>query len=109
MQMMIYGGACYCVPCGTAIRRRLEGAGAPYHADSDETTYDSNDYPKGPYPDGGGEADSPQHCDSCGLHLENPLTPDGVAYVREAMIDAGERGQVSIVDDWAAYYAADLE
>jgi len=28
----------------------------------------------GPYPDGGGEADAPQHCGGCGVFLENPLT-----------------------------------
>jgi hypothetical protein len=28
-----------------------------------ESDYDSEDLPKGPYADGGGEADTPQHCD----------------------------------------------
>jgi hypothetical protein len=38
--------------------------------------------PQGPYPDGGGEADTPQHCDTCNEFLENPLTDDGREYVR---------------------------
>ena len=47
----------------------------------DESTYDSDDWPKGPYPEGGGEADTPNHCASCQLFLENPLTDDGYRYV----------------------------
>ena len=43
---------------------------------------DSDKYPQGPFPNGGGEADSPQHCGSCGLFLENPLTSDGEDYVK---------------------------
>ena len=45
---------------------------------TDENDYDSDDLPKGPYSNGGGEADTPQHCDGCGAFLENPLTGDGV-------------------------------
>jgi hypothetical protein len=43
-----------------------------------ESDYDSDDLPKGPYADGGGEADTPQHCDDCRRFLENPLTGDGL-------------------------------
>jgi hypothetical protein len=50
---------------------------------NDQSSYDSDEYPKGPYPDGGGEADTPQHCDHCHCFLENPLTSDGYDYVRE--------------------------
>jgi hypothetical protein len=38
-----------------------------------EHTYDSDKFPKGPLADGGGESDCPQHCDTCGVFLENPL------------------------------------
>jgi len=34
---------------------------------------DCDEYPVGPYPEGGGEADYPRHCDHCGLFLRNPL------------------------------------
>jgi hypothetical protein len=44
---------------------------------TDENDYDSDDLPKGPYPNGGGEADTPQYCDGCGILLENPLTQAG--------------------------------
>ena len=43
---------------------------------TDESDYDSDDLSKGPYPDDGGEADTPRHCDTCGVFLENPLTAD---------------------------------
>ena len=47
-------------------------------------TGDSDAFPQGPYADGGGEADAPNHCDHCRVFLENPLTSDGEEYVREA-------------------------
>ena len=62
-----------------------QGIGVPV----DESMYDSDDFPKGPYPYGGGEADCPQHCDACGIFLENPLTEEGAAYVREAALVFG--------------------
>lgn len=48
---------------------------------------DSERYPQGPYPDGGGEADSPNHCDRCGIFLHNPLTSVGYGYVNEVLED----------------------
>lgn len=49
--------------------------------------------------DGGGEADTPQHCANCGVPLENPLTSDGVHYVlneaeEEARRPASERNRI---------------
>jgi hypothetical protein len=82
MNAYIYQADIYCEDCGRAIRAELDKAGkAPEHTD-DETTYDSDDYPKGPYPDGGREADSPQVCGSCGIELDNPPTEYG--YAQEA-------------------------
>lgn len=37
------------------------------------------------YPDGGGESDSPQHCDNCLVPLDNPLTQYGIEYVLVAL------------------------
>jgi hypothetical protein len=71
----VYCAALLCSDCGEAARKDITGAG---HAPADpenESSYDSDQFPKGPYPDGGGEADAPQHCDHCGTFLENPLTP----------------------------------
>ena len=69
--------------------------------DMDEDSYDSDDYPKGPYYDGGGEADSPNHCGNCSVHLENPLTTDGEEYVKTSVKDA-LGGQVA--QEWKEYY-----
>lgn len=64
-------------------------------------TGDSNDFPQGPYSDGGGEADCPEHCDHCGAFLENPLTTDGEAYVRRAVLANGRIAR----EVWAPFYA----
>lgn len=70
----IYQAALFCEPCGVSIRENIP---QPDHANiDDESTYDSDEWPKGPYPDGGGEADTPQHCDGCGVALNNPLTTE---------------------------------
>jgi hypothetical protein len=55
---------------------------------------------EGPYADGGGEADCPQHCGGCGMFLENPLTQDGYDYVREAIADSPSE----ITQLWADFY-----
>lgn len=56
----------------------------------------------GPYADGGGEADCPNHCDQCGVFLENPLTSDGYDYVRAALKDA--LGQDFAREYWEPFY-----
>ena len=88
MDTYIYGAALYCEPCGQKIRDGHKAHDlAPANPD-DESSYDSDDYPKGPYPDGGGEADCPLHCDACHVFLENPLTDEGRDYVAEKVADA---------------------
>src|SRR5215467_8720050 len=47
---------------------------------------------EGPYPDDGREADTPQHCDTCGVFLENPLTTEGYRYVNENLIEHARDG-----------------
>lgn len=66
---------------------------------------------QGPYAEGGGEADTPQHCDGCMAFLENPLTTDGVAWVAEALVDycQGAGGDKDVLDEWAAFYGDELE
>ena len=54
------------------------------------------------YAYGGGEADAPQHCANCHVHLENPLTTDGYAYARELIIDG--TGDKDVLATWAKYY-----
>ena len=114
MNVYIYAADIYCEECGEAIRKQITQEGhAPADPD-DEWSYDSDEFPKGPYCNGGGEADSPQHCGSgedclnaiefpdgfrCGAWLENELTTEGVKYVKEAIRDGGE-----VAEMWADFY-----
>ena len=60
----------------------------------------------GPFAKGGGEADCPQHCDSCTVFLENPLTDDGNRYVIERVNDwlAHYNSLSETLELWADYY-----
>jgi hypothetical protein len=85
MNAYVYSAALYCEPCGEAIKAE-RAAFAPDPAAVEaygEAAWDSDDYPKGPYADGGGEADYPVHCFRCNRFLENPLTTHGEAALRE--------------------------
>jgi hypothetical protein len=75
MNAYVYQAELICEPCGDKVKTRLDSLGqTPVDAD-DEHTFDSDDYPKGPYPDGGGEADSPNHCGICHVALGNSVIP----------------------------------
>lgn len=99
MQVFMFQAALWCEACAR-----------PAHVnESDESSYDSDEWPKGPYADGGGEADTPQHCDGCGLFLENPLTADGLAYVAERLAEFRElhgaaEPLTETLADWSAFY-----
>jgi hypothetical protein len=107
MNVYIYQADLLCEECGEAERNALGMDGnAPADPD-DESSYDSDEYPKGPFPDGGGEADCPNHCGNCHVFLENPLTSDGEAYVREAVERAWSRsggGNREVIDEWVEFY-----
>jgi len=99
MNTYIFSAALFCEECTSQIMQEIT---PPKGYDpNNESSWDSDEYPKGPFPDGGGEADYPQHCDSCQLFLENPLTSDGEDYVREA---AKEKPQGQVIKEWTAYY-----
>lgn len=103
MDVYIYAADIYCEDCGRAIRERIISEGnAPADYD-DETSYDSDEFPKGPFSDGGGESDCPQHCASCGVFLENPLTSDGYDYVREQ--HAAHESEITAM--WCEFYDVD--
>ena len=89
----IYQADLICEDCGNKIIEQLEKKGV-------EDTGDSDDFPQGPHSDGGGESDSPQHCGigsgcvnkihipggaTIGMPLGNPLTSDGVKYLRDSV------------------------
>lgn len=84
----MYAAALLCEECGESIRARLTAEGKAPPDPDDESSYDSGDFPKGPFDDGGGEADTPQHCDACGEFLENPLTDEGVNDTRTMIEEA---------------------
>lgn len=87
MNVYIYQAALLCQRCGEHRRALLQNTDKMPANPAAEYTYDSDDYPKGPYANGGGAADTPQHCDDCSVYLNNPLTTDGVQYVLETLLD----------------------
>lgn len=99
----IYYGDILCGRCAEDVMYTLKADGEPDMGDSDT-------YPQGSFPDGGGESDSPQHCGYCGEFLENPLTPEGIEYVREAIINDSMQGRVKTIAQtvWASFYADEL-
>jgi hypothetical protein len=103
MDAYIFDAELLCSDCAESVMARLpKPVGWP-----DEYQYDSDDYPKGPYSDGGGEADCPNHCGICGLFLENPLTDDGAEYVKAAIaeFDSTGRGTPEVIAEWREFYA----
>ncbi len=95
-----YQAAMWCDDCARAVMADLDAKGV-------EDTGDTDDYPQGDSSDG--EADCPQHCDDCGVFLENPLTSDGYDYVREAIADArkSKRTDSVALTEWAPFYDLD--
>lgn len=79
MKAYVYQAALWCETCAEHVKRRIAATSAGVGGGQIE---DSDHWPQGPFSDGGGEADSPQHCDGCGVFLENPLTDDGAEYVK---------------------------
>jgi hypothetical protein len=102
MDVYIYKAALFCEDCAGRIKSQLARDG--YEVKAAE---DSDDYPCGPYSNGGGEADSPQHCDECSEFLENPLTEDGRRYVLD-MIETRPQQAAnsgSALHQWREFYA----
>lgn len=89
MRTYVFQAALRCEPCSLAQRDaireydRLHPDERCRHGDRREECQDSDCWPHGPYADGGGEADSPSHCDACGVFLENPLTSEGKEFIRQ--------------------------
>lgn len=100
MNAYIYRAALYCEDCAEAIKQRLRSSNASESKSSD-------DYPQGPYSAGGGEADCPQHCDSCRKFLENPLTSDGVDYIKH-VLSYPDKGAADVLETWREFYKNEL-
>lgn len=98
MKAYVYRADIYCEDCGKDIIGKL--------GHENELSFDSERWPQGPFLEGGGEADTPQHCGSCGTFLENPLTVDGYRYVAE-QLDAYRTtgmGSLPTLHQWAEFY-----
>jgi hypothetical protein len=93
MKAYVFCADIYCEDCGKDMVADHKREGTPDDGDSMK-------FPQGPFPEGGGEADTPQHCGGCGVFLGNPLTPDGVEYVRAKAL-ALEGADVSGNLSWA--------
>lgn len=101
MDAYYYQADIYCDSCATDIKADLIRSG-----DADGHEVQSDLFPQGPYSEGGGEADCPQHCAHCRTFLDNPLTGDGETYVRDAFrefVDTG-RGSPDVLAEWKAGY-----
>jgi len=107
----VYQAAMLCEECGEKTMRKLKAAGKAPEDPQDEESYDSDEYPKGPYPDGGGESDSPEHCDQCGVFLENDLTEAGYDYVKDLIAQhfKSGRGDKKVLKEWAEFYDIPFE
>ena len=120
MDGYIYQAAVYCADCADKIKKELnkeawEGK-IPMEKippdPTDERSFDSDDYPAGPYRMHDQESDSPQHCDECGIFLENHLTSEGRDYVIEAVREnraAVKKGKKPnpAVEEWESFYDFD--
>jgi len=117
--VFVFQAALICPDCAADVKRQTPAPTGVDPADPDESIYDSGDWPKGPFPDGGGEADVPQHCDRCGRFLENPLTDYGDDWLRgqAAAYDVPDSAWSEIADradadgrpelaDWIRFYLA---
>lgn len=102
----IYKADIYCDDCTQAIKADLDAKGTAPTDPGDESSWDSDDYPK--YADDDAESDTPQHCrnheNCCNAHtlpsgrkigvlIGTSLTQAGVEYVKES-IDEDPRSEV---------------
>ena len=92
----IYQADIYCEECGTDIAFRTAKPDYP-------KPWDTNDFPMAVDNE---ESDCPEHCASCQVFLENPLTKDGQDYVLEAVWEAAVdgKGLKDIVLEWFNFY-----
>jgi len=63
--------------------------------------------PKVQFLTGGGEADSPQHCDNCQVFLENELTTEGYNFVKGMIgryIHNKQEGNLDTLKEWIDFY-----
>lgn len=115
----VYQADKWCDDCGKAIAHRLIDEGESPDDPGDESSFDSGDFPKGPYPDDD-PADSPYHCgagDDCldPIELSNGrkvgaivsgLTEDGKKY---ALNKIREKPDDPLMELWLEHFELELE
>ena len=128
MNAYIYRADLWCGPC--VIKALVAARKAPGAIDmspaealqqivsangfTSESNYDSDDLPKGLIAEGGGEADTPRHCEGCGQFLANPLTGDGLIWVEDAIREClttrkATAATTDTVNEWADSYKDELD
>lgn len=105
MNVYVYKAVLLCSNCA---EERMEYRKA---RNGEQPCEDSNHWPQGPYPDGGGEADTPQCCDYCNIFLENPLTSAGEQYIYDAVVASlrSDKCDRNVLAQWADHYDYLLE
>ena len=113
----IYAADIYCDDCGDEIKARIQAEGKAPENPNDETSYDSDEYPK--YCSDDDESDSPQHCGShedclnavtlpsgrkIGCLIGTNLTDAGVEYLKEIVDKGGE-----VAEFWANEFSDYLD
>jgi hypothetical protein len=99
MQFYIYCADVYCPECVRDIKKQINQNGT-----KNLCKEDSDNYPQGPFDNE--ESDSPQHCGSCGVFLEQPLTTHGYDYIRELIL---ENPTLTSSKEWIDFYGSDIE
>ena len=84
MKAFVFQAALHCSDCANRLRDKLTMQCNATGESLRPLSEDSDVWPQLAAGRGGGEADSPQHCDTCGVFLENPLTPEGDDSLRVA-------------------------
>jgi hypothetical protein len=109
----IYQADVWCDKCGEHIKAELARNGTVPDDPEDESSYDSDEYPKS-YDAENGEADSPQNCadgrcggfangHGYGTFLQNRLTGEGYRYLK-GILDEHGAGLPEYAQEWADYY-----
>lgn len=103
----VYQAAFLCEVCGEGQRMYQKMEDTSPEDIKDENSYDSDDFPKGPYE--ASESDSPDHCDECNVFLENPLTAYGREELYRMVASALYNGSMNeYMLEWIEFYDLDL-
>jgi hypothetical protein len=107
----LYKAEFLCEECGEKVKAQLTAEGKAPKNPANERSFDSDDFPKGPYADGGGESDMIQNCGMCHKFLQNPLTQAGYRNLRWIIEDQKRRkqnkdilGNNRFIQEWIDFY-----